>query len=136
MAQSKTVEIICPECKRESLVRREGVYDGFRRVGEKISCAACGYVFPSEAAIPFKAKKITPGFGPQDLPAKSRVFGKDEIAETLSRLCRHCAHYVVNPFLQRCGRTNREVEATDTCEHFITKQPESEPRPEGEPPPP
>jgi hypothetical protein len=28
---------------------------------------------------------------------------------------------VLNPFGQRCGLTNRFVEATDLCEHFVKK---------------
>ena len=36
-------------------------------------------------------------------------------------LCRYCASYIVNPFVQRCARLKKEVEATDTCEHFKPK---------------
>ncbi len=30
-------------------------------------------------------------------------------------ICRHCYHYIVNPFTQWCSFQKREVEATDSC---------------------
>jgi len=120
-AAARPIEIICPACGKDTLLKREKVYEGFRRAGEKLSCAACGHAFPDEAAVPFKIKKTRPGFGRQDLPPPPKVFGEREVLEAVGRLCRHCAHYVVNPFLQRCGRSNREVEATDTCNRFTPK---------------
>lgn len=120
---SRPIEIICSACGKDTLLRRELVYEGFKRTGEKLSCADCGHVFPDEAAITFKAKKIMPGFGLQDVPPPPKVFGEREVLETVGRLCRHCEHYVVNPFLQRCGRSHREVEATDTCNQFAPKLP-------------
>jgi len=118
---SRSIEILCPACGQDALLKREQLYEGFKRAGAKLSCAACSHVFPDEAAIPFKAKKIMPGFGLQDVPPPPKVFGEREVRETVGRLCRHCEHYVVNPFLQRCGRSNREVEATDTCNQFAPK---------------
>ncbi|MBI2438549.1 MAG: hypothetical protein HYV36_07045 [Lentisphaerae bacterium] len=118
---TRGIEISCRECGQETLLKRESVFDGFKRVGEKLACGACGHVFPDEAAVPFKVKTSIPGFSHRDLPRPSKVFGEEEVLATVGRLCRHCAHYIVNPFLQRCGRSNREVEATDTCEEFAPK---------------
>lgn len=106
------------------MLKRETIYEGFKRIGDKLSCAACGQVFTDEAAVPYTTKKIMPGFGRQDLPAPLKVFGEQELREAVGRLCRHCAHYVINPFLQRCGRSHREVEATDTCAQFTPKSAE------------
>lgn len=122
----RPVEILCPACNQDTLVKRERLYDGFKHTGEKLSCAACGHVFADETTVPFKTKKIKPGFGLQDVPPPPKVFDEREVRETVGRLCRHCAHYVVNPFLQRCGRSNREVEATDTCNKF---KPQNAPAP-------
>ena len=58
----RPIEILCPACGQDALVKREKVYDGFKHTGEKLSCAACSHVFPDETAIPFKAKKSVPGF--------------------------------------------------------------------------
>ncbi len=118
---TKSVTIVCPACGQESLLKRAPRYDGFTRVGETLSCAACGHVFADEAAVPFKKKKTLAGFDSKHLPPPPRVFRKDENA----RLCRYCANYVVNPFVQRCSRLKKEVEATDTCDHFSPKPPPS-----------
>jgi len=119
----RPIEILCPACGQDALLKREKMYEGFKHTGDKLSCAACGHVFPNEAAVPFKVKKTVPGFGRQDVPPPPRVFDEREVLETVGRLCRHCTHYVVNPFLQRCGRSNRTVEATDTCNQFAPKNP-------------
>ncbi len=119
----RSIEILCPACGQETLLKREIVYEGFRRTGETLTCAACGHVFPNAGAVPYKAEKKIPGFALRDVPPPPKVFDEREVQETVGRLCRHCAHYVVNPFLQRCGRSNREVEATDTCSQFTPKPP-------------
>lgn len=121
-SRPRSALICCPACRQDAPLKRTPRYDGFMRVGETLACAACGHPFPDEAAVPFKVRAAVPGFGPGDVPPPPRVFREDDVRAETGRLCRHCAHYVVNPFLQRCGRTRRAVEATDTCAHF-------EPRP-------
>lgn len=64
-------------------------------------------------------------FGPEDKPKSPSLF---EPSET-SRLCRHCRHYVVNPFVQRCMRHRKEVEATDSCDQFEPGAPSREASP-------
>jgi len=119
MPSAKPVEILCPACGQESFLKRAPRYDGFTRVGETLSCAACGHVFADEASVPFQHKKKIAGFDAKNLPPPPRVFRANENA----RLCRYCESYVVNPFIQRCSRLEKEVEATDTCDNF-------KPRPE------
>ena len=51
------VEIICSECGADALIRREPVYEGFKKVGEELSCPACGHKYDSEEDVPFKEKK-------------------------------------------------------------------------------
>jgi uncharacterized Zn finger protein len=116
----KSVEILCTACGRESLLRREPAYDGLRKVGETLSCLACGHVYPGEADVPFKARQASAVFSEQDRSLPVTIFQSDE----KGRNCRHCAHYVVNPFVQRCGLHRREVQATDCCDRFEPKQSE------------
>ncbi len=122
MSPSQAEPIHCPACGQASLLKRAPRYDGFRRAGETLSCAACGHVFDGEAAVPFRKRAPLAGLDPRTLPPPPRVFRGNENA----RLCRYCEHYVVNPFVQRCSRLNKEVAATDTCGQF---------RPKPEPPP-
>ena len=112
------VELRCPACGRDSWLLRKPVYEGFTKTGEALSCALCGHRFASEEEIAFKDRRPKV-FSENDRPRPVKVFREDE----KGRMCRHCAEYVVNPFLQRCGLHRCEVEATDTCPHFRPKPP-------------
>ena len=112
---SKTpVEIICSACGADTFVRREPEYDGFVKKGETFICASCGHKYGSEAEVPFKQKKSLSIFSEADKFKKVEIFKSDEIG----RNCRYCRHYVVNPFIQRCGLHNRVVQATDLCDKY------------------
>ena len=119
------VELRCPACGRDSWLRRAPIYDGFTKTGEALTCALCGHAFASEAEIPFKDNRPKV-FSEADRPRPVKVFREDEKGQ----MCRYCAEYVVNPFLQRCGLHRCEVQATDTCPHFKPKPP---PKEEAEP---
>ena len=109
------MEIICRICGVEAFLSREPVYEGLKKSGEKLSCSACGFVFSSEEEVPFKEKADAPSvFTDADRSAKVEVF---EAGEN-KRLCRYCAEYVINPFMQFCSRRKKEVQATDSCPDF------------------
>lgn len=110
----RSLEIACTACGGDSLVKREPVYDGFVKVGERFRCLSCGHVYESEAEVPFKKTLAPTVFDPEDAPRQVDVFTEDE----KTRNCRHCRHYVVNPFTQRCARHEKEVQATDVCDDF------------------
>jgi hypothetical protein len=114
------LEIICSTCGKETFVKKEPIYDGFKRVGEKFKCVSCGHVFEDKTQIPFKKKEGEQKIfkKEQDIPKPPKIFTGTENA----RLCRYCKHYVVNPFVQRCGLLQKEIEATDTCDKFKKKQ--------------
>lgn len=115
--RAMNAEIHCPGCGRESLLMRKPKYDGFKRVGEELTCAACGYAFAAEAEVPFKQARKIAIFTDDDKPRVVDVFKDDP----RHRLCRYCLHYVVNPFRQWCGLHRRDVQATDTCDRFKTR---------------
>ncbi|MEN7973074.1 MAG: hypothetical protein ABFR47_04485 [Verrucomicrobiota bacterium] len=109
------VEIICSNCGTDTLLKREAVYDGFTKTGEKLVCSSCGFEYASEAEVPFKEKKAEPKiFTDADRSAEVEVFGESENKQ----LCRYCANYIVNPFTQFCAIHKKEVQATDTCAQF------------------
>lgn len=117
------VEIICGACGADTLVHREAIYDGFTKIGEKLTCTACGFEYPSEADVPFKSKKAeTAIFTEADRSAKVEVFAAGES----QRLCHRCAHYIINPFTQFCAIHKKEVQATDTCGRFEPTKEESQ----------
>ena len=122
MSERRPVEIDCPACGAESLLLRKPLYEGFTRVGETLTCAACGHVFADEGEVPYKGRKQPEVFSDADRSAPVEVF-EDHEAE---RLCRHCANYVVNPFMQWCSLHRKEVEATDSCEQFAPRRDDEE----------
>ena len=113
------VELRCPACARDSWLLRKPKYEGFTKTGEALTCALCGHEFASEAEIAFKDSRTPKVFSEADRPRPVKVFRADE----QGKMCRYCAEYVVNPFLQRCGLHRCEVQATDTCPHFHPKPP-------------
>jgi ribosomal protein S27E len=123
MTESKSIEIICPACGNETILKRTPRYEGFKRTGDDLNCASCGHPFADETEVPFKAREKPAIFDQSDLDARPEVFKKGEA----TRLCRFCANYVVNPFIQRCAILRKEVEATDSCRHF--KKPAEPPKP-------
>lgn len=119
------VEITCPRCGAEAFLKREPVYEGFAKTGEGLSCSACGFIFSSEAEVPFKARSAAPKiFTDADRPKAVKVFDEGENRHT----CRYCANYVVNPFMQFCSHHKKEVQATDRCPQF-SPAPENPARP-------
>ena len=130
MNEKRKVEIHCPGCNRETLLVRKPKYDGFKKVGEELSCATCGRTFEDEAAVAFKQERKLSIFDESDRSPVVDVFKGDP----RHRLCRYCEHYVVNPFRQWCARQRREVEATDTCPQFEARPPEETPEDEAEEP--
>jgi len=113
----QSMAIICPVCSEDTFVRREPVYDGFTKTGESISCVSCGHLFDNEQEIPFKDNSGPKVFSSADRSKKIDIFRSDEKGHN----CRHCKHYTVNPFIQRCGLHGTEVQASDLCDKFSPK---------------
>jgi len=113
------MEMNCPTCAKPTFFIKEAVYDGFTKTGEIQKCTVCGYEMDSAAAQPISGSKKPDIFSDDDTPEVFRIEGQDEDMET----CRHCEHYVANPFTQRCAHHNKEVSATDTCGDFERAKP-------------
>ncbi len=109
----------CPACGNECFVLRKPRYEGFTKVGEDRVCAGCGHTLDQETEAERPAAPQV--FSDADRPTVPDVFRED----ARGRLCRYCRHYVVNPFRQWCAEHEREVEATETCERFTPRDPET-----------
>ena len=118
MSDVKSAEAACPACGRVSLLLRKPKYDGFTKVGEETTCAACGHVF-GEAEVPAAAPK-KPDIFADDRPQKIEIFQGGEAGKR----CGHCVNYTINPFRPWCARHRRAGEATDSCADFAPKPPE------------
>lgn len=110
--QKRGGELLCVSCGQEAWLLRTPRYDGFNRVGDELSCSACGYVYEEEDELCLagqgEAEHI---FSAEDREEVPTLFDDEE----RRMLCRYCRHYVVNPFTQWCARHRKETEATDTC---------------------
>ncbi len=118
----QSMAMICPACNEDTFVRREPIYDGFRKAGETILCVSCGHVFSNEDEIPFKDTAGPTVFSDADRSKRVEIFRSDEKGHN----CRHCTHYIVNPFIQRCGLHETDVQATDLCDDFKPKADDDE----------
>ncbi len=106
--------IQCPACGKESFLRREPIYEGFQKTGELLSCVGCGHRFASADEVCFVESKRPKIFTDADRSERVELFTSDDKGHN----CRHCKHYVKNPFVQRCGLHQIEVAATDCCADF------------------
>jgi hypothetical protein len=114
------MEIRCSSCRAVTLARIEPVYDGFKKIGETYICTACGARHSADDAALFVSDAPTrPSvFTDDDKPKAPSIFSDDERRKS----CSWCTHFVVNPFNQRCGLTNRETQATDLCVRFQRRE--------------
>ena len=117
MEKKENGEVICPTCCCKTLVIRQPIYEGLSKTGEELKCTECGTVFSEDEEVEFVAAEKPDIFKDDQLPENPDVFKGDEVT-----LCRHCRHYLENPFTQRCMLHHKEVQATDTCENFTSKE--------------
>jgi hypothetical protein len=116
-------EILCYICGRIALARREPQYEGFKKTGEIIICTACGHRYTPEEPVQFqKISKRPKIFTEDDKPDAINIFSEDE----RGRCCRHCKHFVINPFTQWCGLHKKNVQATDLCFDFCPPDDDSQ----------
>ena len=113
----ESLEIICSECGEETFVRREPIYEGFKKIGETLICTSCGHKFPDNDNIPFKEKKISTILTDADKSPQVNIFDESELRKN----CRYCEYYLKNPFTQRCSLHDKPVDATDLCFDFATR---------------
>ena len=125
---SVVLEAFCPSCNETALVRREPVYEGFKKIGEQRLCATCGYTFDDDEVDGAAVSTRPSVFTDADRPRVIELF-----SEADARNCRHCRHYLINPFTQRCALHEKEVAATDVCVDFEVADPADDPPDEPDP---
>ncbi len=119
------IEIQCTTCGHVTLARAEPIYEGFKKIGEAYLCTECGARYASEQETPFVTCDSRPRvFSELDQPKRPAIFSEDERQHS----CGWCRHFVINPFTQRCGLTNRPTEATDLCVRFEKKSDSQQPQ--------
>ena len=112
---------VCPHCGERTLVREKKCYDeNFSLTGVRFFCSLCGGELKPEenGSTPQAARK-------QAADRLSQLLGGEKAAKVRlapeaddGHFCLHCRHFIKHPFMNRCGVTMREVEATGSCAKF------------------
>ena len=69
--RGQAAQIVCPECGQETLLLREPVFEGLRKVGETLKCSACKHEFENEADVPFTL--LMPAFATSELKTAFQI---------------------------------------------------------------
>ncbi len=113
----------CKTCGEVTLWIARPVFDGFRKTADRVLCSDCGEeqqapVMPvAPAAAPPPKRTLPSLFDESDRPVEFRLADEGDSRH----MCRHCKHYLVNAFTQRCALTLTEVKATDSCPQFALR---------------
>ena len=119
-------KITCPHCGEKSFVREKRAFnDDLTRGEAQFFCALCGKELIPEKNTPSAASPRNKA----GIDRLSQLLGGEKIqkvtlgpADGDGCFCLHCAHFLTNPFVCRCGLTFNEIEATDSCSSFEAKK--------------
>ena len=120
-------KITCPHCGEKSFVREKRAFnDDLTRGEAQFFCALCG-----KELVPEKntSTTSTTAGNKGGIDRLSQLLGGEKIHKVTleptdgdGMFCLHCAHFLTNPFVCRCGLTFKEIEATDSCSDFEPKK--------------
>ena len=116
----------CPQCKKETFLKKESVMDGWTKKGDVLKCASCGHV---ACELSEKTNSETHSSDPLKSSAAERfksILGVDDFekkpvidsSEEETRFCKDCIHLIPHPFILRCSRFNKDVNPMDDCPDF------------------
>lgn len=118
----------CPHCGKSSFLKKISVMDGWKKLGEALSCASCSAkiadIKPPSPAVSLgqgespSLKKLADFLGTEKLE-KPKIDSDGE-----KHFCRDCAHLIAHPFLTRCGLHQKNVNPMDDCPQFAPKEKE------------
>jgi len=117
---------LCPQCGKNSFLKKESVLDGWKKVGDVLKCAACG-------AVAEEIPSDTPSAPSAEAPKKSAdalaaLLGGDDTVKVVNPLeneerkfCRDCKFRVANAFRMYCSKHERDVNPMDDCPDFLKR---------------
>ena len=115
--------IRCPHCGDNTFVKEEVVMDGWTVQGKQLVCALCGRNL-ADAAAPDAAPE-NDAADPGRLAALSGLLGEKPVEKPrldttgdLRHFCKDCLHFIVHPFMTRCGKFNRDVDPMGDCPSY------------------
>ncbi len=114
-------KIICPVCGEPSVAKLTAKLDGFKKVGDLLTCLVCGAELgpvaapDAEGAVQEDRKLHDLGLLLGAAP-EARV--RLTAAPAEQRFCKDCANFLEHPFVTRCALDNRPVEAMGDCPNY------------------
>jgi hypothetical protein len=119
--------IVCPGCRRDTIVQVRPVMDGWRRVGETFACGLCGHrlgavpaddpVASAKASGQAATNALAVLLGQAPAPPPPRLAD----AEAPKPFCRDCRHFLRHPFASRCLLLDRPTEPMSDCDRFAPR---------------
>jgi hypothetical protein len=111
-------KVICENCKEETFLRSEPIYDGFEKVGDTYFCMLCGCKYVEDSLPEECVEEKNSFFSDDDIEEVPDPFADEKDTDS----CRKCKNYIINAFQQKCGITQKNVLATDICFDFEEKK--------------
>lgn len=114
-------KILCPHCGEKSFLKEKKCFDDSFALKEvKFFCALCGGEIRNTSE-----KSPAPSKAAAAAERLSALLGGEKVARVTfapeaddGHFCLHCRNFIKHPFMNRCGLTLKEVEATDSCDSF------------------
>ncbi|OGV34806.1 MAG: hypothetical protein A2020_09805 [Lentisphaerae bacterium GWF2_45_14] len=124
MKQGDSID--CPLCGKNSFLKKVPVLDGWTKKGDILACAACSGKIADLPPVGLAGNTgVQKGKSVSALESllgeKHSATPRIEAAEDEKSFCRDCKSYIVHPFMNRCGRHNKDVNPMSDCPDFIKK---------------
>ena len=121
----KGMQLTCPHCQQDSVVKLETEMDGWTKVREFLACAMCGESLESPDEGPTTISSNVDESGKNDLLdflGTNEEAVEEYIADDGTRqFCRDCIHILDHPFKVYCLHHKKDVNPMDDCSDFDRK---------------
>ena len=121
----KGMQITCPHCNEDSVVKLKAEMDGWTKVGESLVCALCDAKLetPEEPASTEHEKDSGGADALKDFLGVSAAETEELLKDDGDRrFCRDCKHLLEHPFKVYCLLHKKDVNPMDDCEKFERKK--------------
>lgn len=120
----KGMQITCPHCGQESVVKLHTEMDGWVKIGEYLACALCSAKLeaPEEKTVEASSDDSPGADALKDFLGVDPAEKEDLIDDDGDRrFCRDCNHLLEHPFKMYCLLHKKDVNPMDDCEKFEKK---------------
>lgn len=118
-------EFECEFCNKHSFLIKKTIMDGWTKKNEVLSCSSCGKIIEEIKTDDLTGRHDDTENDKLDKLAKFLGTEKEKkktIKSEEKKFCRDCEHYIIHPFVNRCGLKDIEVHPMDDCGLFKRKK--------------